>query len=88
LAGRLGIEVISPNHALEHAIDAIVRLPHPTAETETMFLGKDELAELCGGQATIIDIYEYLAENGCACVGNFWEMELTDEDIDVGFPAL
>lgn len=34
----------------------------------------------------VLDIYDYFKSYGIPCDGNFWEIKITDEDFDVGFP--
>lgn len=34
----------------------------------------------------VLDIYDYFKSYGIPCDGNFWEIKVTDEDFDVGFP--
>jgi hypothetical protein len=83
IAGRLGIEVIAPDRISEYDLDTVVRLPHPSAP-ETVFLSKEAIqGRLRREKAEVIDIYEYLADNGVPCTTHFWDRELTDEDIDV-----
>ncbi|MDR0220722.1 MAG: hypothetical protein LBI54_04865 [Lachnospiraceae bacterium] len=82
----MGIEVIDPERLSEYGVDVVVRLPHPNA-SEKVFLGKGAIEERLSGEgAKVIDIYEYLADNGVICTRDFWDRELTDEDIEVGFP--
>ncbi|MDR0220172.1 MAG: LTA synthase family protein [Lachnospiraceae bacterium] len=84
LAGKLGIEVIGPERLSGYDIDTVVRLPHPSVP-ESVFLGKEDIKTMLkGARAQVLDIYEYLADNGVACTIDFWDRELSDEDIDVG----
>jgi hypothetical protein len=84
LAGKLGIEVISPECLADTGVGVVVKTTHPKAP-ETVFLSKAALKDILSREeAQVIDIYEYLAENGCASAGNFWDRELTEEDIGVG----
>jgi hypothetical protein len=89
VAGKLGIEVIDPERLSEYDVDIVVKTSPPPNVAETELLSKQAIKErLSGEKVEVIDIYEYLADNGVPCSTHFWDRELTDEDIDVGFPPV
>jgi hypothetical protein len=86
LAGKLGIEVIEPEEVSARDIDFIVLARHNQAVPTVGYQLNGEIEELPVGENTeVIDIYEYLADNGVVCTTDFWDYEITDDDIEAGY---
>ena len=90
IAGKLGIEVIEPSQMYKYPIDIIIKTMNPGTLPRRGIVSyrSKETPPLGAASCTVIDLYEYLEQNGIKCTRDFWMYEHEDSDFDVGFPFL